>query len=81
MRADNVVAAVAFKGYAIAQASKGGSAMKSKELYQCLLGLSSPWTVRQVELDVGKRQVDVDVERPKGCWFGCPECGQVMISG
>ena len=33
--------------------------MESKDLYQCLLGLSSPWTVSRVELDVAKRQVDV----------------------
>ena len=40
--------------------------MESKELYQCLLGLSSPWTVLRVGLDMAKRKVDVHVEHPKG---------------
>ena len=52
--------------------------MESKELYQCLLGLSSPWTVGRVELDMGKQRVDVHVEHPKGTRFGCPECGQEL---
>jgi transposase len=52
--------------------------MESKELYQCLLGLSSPWTVGRVELDMAKQRVDVHVEHPKGSRFGCPECGQEL---
>jgi len=35
--------------------------MESKDLYQHLLGLSSPWTVERVELDMAKQHVDVHV--------------------
>lgn len=52
--------------------------MESKELYQCLLGLSSPWTVERVELDMAKQQVDVHVGHPKGARFACPECGHEL---
>lgn len=52
--------------------------MESKELYQCLLGLSSPWTVAGVDLDMAKQRVDVQVAHPKGSRFGCPECGREL---
>ena len=52
--------------------------MESKKLYQCLLGLSSPWTVARVDLDMAKLHVDVHVEHPKGSRFGCPECGREL---
>jgi transposase len=50
--------------------------MESKELYQCLLGLSSPWTVERVELDMAKQRVDVHVEHPAATRFACPDCGR-----
>src|SRR5690349_17597173 len=50
--------------------------MESKELYRHLLGLSEPWTVAQVELDMTKQQVDVYVDHPSGIHFACPKCGQ-----
>jgi hypothetical protein len=43
--------------------------MESKDLYQHLLGLSTPWTVERVELDMAKQHVDVYVEHPKGTRF------------
>ena len=49
--------------------------MESKDLYQHLLGLSTPWTVERVELDMAKQHVDVYVEHPKGTRFACPQCG------
>ena len=52
--------------------------MESKELYQCVLGLSSPWTVLRVDLDMANRKVDVHVEHPKGSRFCCPECGREL---
>ena len=52
--------------------------MESKELYQCLLGLSSPWTVSRVNLDMAKQRVDVHVDHPKGSRFGCPECAREL---
>ena len=50
--------------------------MESKDLYQHLLGLSTPWTVERVELDMAKQHVDVYVEHPKGTRFACPQCGR-----
>lgn len=49
--------------------------MDSTELYRQLLGLTQPWTVERVNLNVAKQQVDVYVEHPKGTRFCCPECG------
>ena len=49
--------------------------MESKDLYQHLLGLSSPWTVERVDLDMTKQHVDVYVGHPKGTRFACPRCG------
>ena len=48
--------------------------MESKNLYQHLLGLSTPWTVERVELDMAKQHVDVYVGHPKGTRFACPHC-------
>lgn len=50
--------------------------MESKELYRHLLGLSDPWLVARVELDMAKQHVDVYVEHPRGTRFACPDCGQ-----
>jgi len=49
--------------------------MESKDLYQHLLGLNTPWTVERVDLDMAKQHVDVFVEHPKGVRFACPQCG------
>jgi transposase len=49
--------------------------MESKDLYQQLLGLSTPWMVERVELDMTKQYVDVYVAHPKGTRFACPQCG------
>ena len=48
--------------------------MESKDLYQALLGMQEPWTVKDVSLDMAKQQVDVFVEHPSGSRFKCPEC-------
>jgi transposase len=50
--------------------------MESKDLYRQLLGLSEPWTVERVELDMAKQHVDVYVAHPGGTRFSCPDCGQ-----
>ena len=49
--------------------------MDSVELYRQLLGLTAPWTVERVELDMGKQHVEVHVGHPTGQRFACPECG------
>lgn len=49
--------------------------MESVELYKQLLGLSTPWTVERVELDMARQHVEVHVGHPAGQRFCCPECG------
>ena len=49
--------------------------MESVELYRQLLGLTMPWTVERVELDMAKQHVEVHVGHPAGQRFACPECG------
>lgn len=48
--------------------------MQDKELYQQILGLSSPWTVADVQLDHVAQEIRVRVEHPRGATFRCPEC-------
>jgi len=48
------------------------------ELYRHLLGLSPPWSVARVELDVSGQQVDVWVEHAKGTRWACPTCGREL---
>jgi len=52
--------------------------MDSVELYRQLLGLTAPWTVERVELDVAKQHVEVHVGHPAGQRFSCPECGREL---
>ncbi len=48
--------------------------MQDRELYQQILGLSSPWTVADVQLDHEAQEIRVRVEHPRGTTFRCPEC-------
>jgi transposase len=48
--------------------------MRDTTLYQHLLGLTEPWTVARVDLDVPTQRVDVWVEHPKGMQWPCPDC-------
>lgn len=48
--------------------------MQDKELYQQILGLSSPWKVTDVELDRASSEIRVKVDHPRGSKFCCPEC-------
>ena len=47
--------------------------MRDVELYRAMLGLTPPWTVVNVELDVKGQRVVVQVEAGPGP-FMCPEC-------
>jgi transposase len=49
--------------------------VKDTDLYQQLLGLSSPWTVSRVSLDTKGRRVSVWTEHSGKAIFTCPECG------
>lgn len=50
--------------------------MQDTELYRQLLGISSPWAVNRVELNLAECAVYVSLlEEPDATWL-CPECGQ-----
>lgn len=48
--------------------------MRNVELYRAILGLTAPWMVASVDLDVKGQQVVVHVAAGPGP-FPCPECG------
>lgn len=48
--------------------------MQDKELYQQILGLRSPWSVSDVELDHAASEIRVKVDHPRGAKFCCPDC-------
>jgi transposase len=51
--------------------------MKDFELYQQILGLTEPWRVEAVSLQVPSREVEVRVGYAETIW-GCPQCQQRM---
>ncbi len=46
--------------------------MEDKELYAALLGISYPWRVDKVALDLKKNRVDVWIQEVKGVIWKCP---------
>ena len=48
--------------------------MQETEFYQQILGLSAPWMVSSVKLDVAGGQVRVQLDHEAGCRWKCPEC-------
>jgi len=52
--------------------------MQDTTLYEQLLGLSDPWFVSSVKLDVAKARVDIEVEHREGACWQCPVCGKVV---
>lgn len=40
--------------------------MRDVELYQQILGLEQPWSVREVDLNIEAGRVDIQVEHPDG---------------
>jgi transposase len=45
-------------------------------LYTQVMGISKPWHVSEVKLDVSGEQVDVWVQHEEGRKWECPECGK-----
>jgi hypothetical protein len=41
-----------------------------------LLGLSKPWRVAEVRLDIAGRLVEIRLVRDEGVGLPCPECGR-----
>lgn len=52
--------------------------MESVELYRQLLGLTLPWAVERVELDIARQHVEVHVGHGGDQRFSCPECGREL---
>ncbi|MFM8952376.1 MAG: transposase [Planctomycetaceae bacterium] len=52
--------------------------MFDTELYQQVLGLTSPWKVTDVKLDVESTEIHVHVEHPEGCRWNCPHCSRKL---
>jgi len=52
-------------------------AMKDFQLYQQILGLVEPWTVKNVTLKPKEQEVEVEVVCTETVW-GCPQCGKRM---
>lgn len=48
--------------------------MQDVELYEQILGLAEPWSVREVELNIDEGRVDIHVEHPGGVKWQCPHC-------
>ena len=48
--------------------------MQDRELYQQILGLDTPWSVADVQLDTKQEQVNIFVTHPRGTKFCCPKC-------
>lgn len=51
--------------------------MQDKELYQQILGITKPWRVRGVDLDLKKGEVVVQLEHDPDASFRCPECDAI----
>ena len=52
--------------------------LESTELYRCLLGIESPWSVSSVDLDIEQGRVDVQVSHAKKSQFCCPKCDAML---
>jgi transposase len=52
--------------------------MQDVQLYEQILGLSKPWTVRNVELNLDEGRVDIYVEHPSGVKWQCPHCQRAL---
>src|SRR5215510_10416780 len=52
--------------------------MQDIELYRQLLGLTTPWTVLRVELQVKTQRVEVWAGHAESARWPCPECAAVL---
>jgi len=51
--------------------------VQDRDLYARILGLTDPWRVVDVQLDMGGGEVRVKVEAMADAQFACPECGKM----
>ena len=54
--------------------------MKDTNLYQQILGDTSPWHVAAVRLDAAAQTVEIEMALNGDALWGCPECGRKMRS-
>lgn len=52
--------------------------MRDTDLYGQVLGLTTPWQVERVDLDVAGQRVDIRVGHPPGAMWNCPQCGRAL---
>ena len=48
--------------------------MQDKKLLQLALGLSAPWIVKDVKLDLDDKKLDIYIDFERGGRFDCPQC-------
>jgi transposase len=48
--------------------------MQDRQLYQQILGITAPWSVKHVELDLKQGEVRVFLEHAADAQWSCPEC-------
>lgn len=53
--------------------------MQDVDLYREILGISSPWKVVSVKLDLEAKRVDVTVDHDEGQIWKCPQCDQESV--
>ena len=51
--------------------------MDDKELIQLALGLSGPWYVKDIDLNVSKKRMDIYLDFTRGTKFPCPVCNKL----
>lgn len=52
--------------------------MHSEQLYRQMLGLTAPWDVERVDLNMTEQRIDVYVGHPARQRFACPKCGREL---
>lgn len=62
--------------HTFASAEAYHAVVRDTDLYQQLLGLTAPWTVVKVDLNVKDQRVDVYAEHGKKKTWPCPECAK-----
>jgi len=51
--------------------------MQDTTLYENLLGIKSPWSVRTVDMNIKEQRVDIWAVHTEDFAWECPECGEV----
>ncbi len=51
--------------------------MKDTHLYESILGLSAPWSITDVKLDMEGQEVELSISHKRGVSWKCPSCGKV----